>query len=212
VRGGLKGSTMSGSIWSEATATTRRGAVRVVSLILLAFSASASAHQMDGAGFLDGFVHPWLGADHLLAMVAVGLYAARAKGAVLRWALPLTFILAAGTALVAARGGWLVPGVEGAILMTLLVLGLLVGARWTLAPTLALSLVAVIGALHGYAHGSEIPPAQSAWWFGLGMMFATAVLHTCGVVLAVLLQGRGVWPSRLAGAGIFAFGLGAATF
>ena len=148
--------------------------------------AIASAHTGIGAttGFLHGFWHPIGGIDHVLAMVAVGLFAAQLGGRAL-WAVPATFVavMAAGGAL--GMAGLALPAVEVGIALSVLVLGLVVlaGRRWPLG--LAMALVAVFAVFHGHAHGSEMPVDASGLSYGLGFMLATALLHLAGIGLGI---------------------------
>ena len=148
--------------------------------------AIASAHTGIGAttGFLHGFWHPIGGIDHVLAMVAVGLFAAQLGGRAL-WAVPATFvaIMAAGGTL--GMAGVALPAVEVGIALSVLVLGLVVlaGRRWPLG--LAMALVAVFAVFHGHAHGSEMPVDASGLSYGLGFMLATALLHLAGIGLGI---------------------------
>jgi urease accessory protein len=175
----------------------------LVSLCLL--SGTASAHTGDHAtvtGFAGGLAHPLQGLDHLLAMIAIGLWAAQQGGRAL-WAVPAAFVGA-----MALGGGLAWPGValahaETGIALSVLVLGLLVATRrrWTL--TAGMAIAAAFALFHGYAHGLEMPQAASPVLYGLGFIVATVCLHGAGI--AASLGGR--HALRLAGAGIAAVGL-----
>lgn len=155
-------------------------------LPLLLVPTSALAH-----GGHDGFIHPFTGADHLLAMTGIGLWAAFAGGRAL-WALPLAFLLGM------AAGPFVSFDPEPAILASVILLGaaLCLGLRLPL--TLAAPLVAAMGLAHGAAHASEGA-------FGLGMFAATALLHGAGLVLGLRLPRPAL---RLAGLAGLALGLG----
>ena len=149
-------------------------------LSLLAASFGALAHPGDHAGgFAHGFAHPFAGLDHLLAMLAVGLWAARFSGRP-RWILPLAFVsfMALGTGLV-------LPMVEPMIVLSVLVLGLgaAMGSRLPLAAGAAVT--ALFALYHGQAHFAEIPAEASAAGFVLGMLSATALLHAAGLLVAL---------------------------
>jgi urease accessory protein len=145
----------------------------IVPLLLLANP--ASAHSLGSAGFAAGLAHPLFGLDHLLAMVAVGLWAGRIGGQA-RWLVPSAFVAAMllGSLLPVA-----VPLVETGVLGSVLILGLLVA--W--APKLPLWAPAVVVGLfalaHGQAHGTELGGGAAT----LGFLLATAALHGLGLVL-----------------------------
>ena len=137
--------------------------------------------------FASGFKHPWSGLDHLLAMVAVGLWAGLNGGRAL-WAWPVAFVgvMVAGGALGIA--GIPVPMVEPGILASVIVLGLLVLTAARLLVALGAALVAVFALLHGHAHGAELPAQASAATYAAGFALATALLH--GLGLGVAYAGR----------------------
>ena len=148
-------------------------------------------------GFATGFLHPLTGVDHLVAMVAIGLWAGMLGGR-LSWLLPLGFLggMAAGGALGLAGVG--LPGVGAGILASLVVLGALVGAAGRLPAALALPMVAAFGLLHGHAHGTEA--VGGAFGYEAGFLIATALLHGAGLLLAVgAAQGSGRIALRVAG-------------
>jgi urease accessory protein len=155
---------------------------------LLAISSSALAHPGHGAdGFVHGFAHPFAGLDHLLAMLAVGLWAARFHG-VPRWILPLAFV-----SFMALGGGLSLPMVEPMIAVSVLVLGLgaAIGSRLPVATGAAVT--ALFALYHGQAHFAEIPAGASAAGFALGMLSATALLHGAGLALALQLARARRW-------------------
>lgn len=137
------------------------------------------AHVSADHGFAAGLLHPLTGLDHLLAMVAVGLFAARAARPKLA---PATFVLAMALGL--ASGGLGVPPLELGVALSVVALGLLVAFGSRLAPSLALTLVATAGLLHGHAHGAEAPTSSALALFALGALLSTAALHLTGLVLA----------------------------
>jgi urease accessory protein len=148
---------------------------------------AAQAHTGLGttSGFLAGVMHPLTGIDHLLAMMAVGFWAAQRGGKAL-WLWPATFVgsMVAGGAL--GMAGVPVPFVEQGIQGSLVVLGLLValGARPSLA--IGCALIGLAGIFHGHAHGAEAPETASGLEYAAGFVVATASLHAAGVGLAVL--------------------------
>jgi urease accessory protein len=160
--------------------------VALVAVATTAFSSAALAHVGDHShmGFIEGVLHPFSGLDHLLAMVAVGLWASQLGGRAL-WLLPLTFpvVMAAGAAL--GFGGVPLPWVEIGITASVLVLGAAVAL--TLRPSLAVSLplIGLFAALHGYSHGVELPANASALTYAAGFVAATLVLHLAGIALGL---------------------------
>jgi len=173
------------------------------SIAPLALAHGEGAHS-HGAGLIAGLAHPFSGLDHLLAMVAVGLWAAQKGGRAL-WILPLTFVgmMAFGGAL--GGLGISLLGIETGIALSVMVLGLLVAlqSRWAL--PLAGSMVGLFAMFHGMAHGVEMPNAASPWAYGLGMMAATAFLHATGVLAGMKLREITL---RITGAMISVAGLG----
>ncbi|HPD92721.1 MAG: HupE/UreJ family protein [Rhodobacter sp.] len=166
-----------------------------LALALLLQPSLALAHGLhDSRTFLGGAAHPLSGADHVLAMVAVGLLAAQTGGRAL-WAMPLGFVVAmlAGGALGASAPG--LPVIEPMILASVIVLGALIAMSVRLPPGLALSLIALFGAAHGWAHGAEGPQTGQAF-FAAGFALVTALLHLSGIAL-----GRGLGAVALRGAG-----------
>ncbi|MCJ2137357.1 HupE/UreJ family protein [Methylobacterium sp. J-026] len=170
---------------------------------------AALAHPGHGAatGAAAGFLHPLMGADHVLAMVAVGLLAALRGGRAL-WALPLSFLALMSVGAGLGMAGLVLPYAETGIALSLVVFGLatLVGLRAPVA--LLAALVGVFAVFHGYAHGAEMPETASGLSFGLGFLAATALLHAAGLGLG--LAGTRFGASRAApvlGVGLAAAGV-----
>jgi urease accessory protein len=172
-------------------------------------SLPALAHEPSGqaVGFLAGLRHPVSGLDHVLAMVAVGLWGAQ-LGAPAIWLLPVTFPL------VMAFGGFLglvgVPlvGVEIGIAASAILLGLLVAAKSRPPLWVAAAAVGLFAVFHGHAHGTELPAGQSGLAYSAGFVVATGCLHAAGV--AIGLVNRWPWGQaavRIAGAVITAAGV-----
>ena len=138
--------------------------------------------------FAAGFKHPWTGLDHMLAMVAVGLWAGLNGGRAL-WAWPAAFVgvMIAGGALGIA--GVQVPLVEPGILASVVILGLLVLTMARVPVAAGAVLVALFALLHGHAHGAELPAEASAATYAAGFAIATAVLHAIGVGVAWVARG-----------------------
>ena len=173
----------------------------------LLFAPGVFAHTFgaQGAGFAEGLAHPFLGLDHLLAMLAVGLWAAQLGGASL-WRVPAAFLAAMALGAGLANPAVDMAGLEAAVGASVLALGLLVALSWRLPGAAGLLTVALCASLHGYAHGLEMPQAASAWAYGLGFLSATAGLLSLGVVLG-LAVGRFKLAARVGGVAIAAAGL-----
>lgn len=140
-------------------------------------------------GFMHGFGHPTGGIDHILAMVAVGLWAAQMGGRAL-YIIPCTFvgIMVLGGAL--GYAGVSVPYVEQGILISILVLGALIAGAFKLPLIISSFIVGLFAIFHGHAHGTEMPISMSAASYALGFSLATAFLHIAGISL-------GVWVKKL---------------
>lgn len=163
-------------------------------LVLLLFSGVALAHPghtgHEISGFASGLLHPLTGLDHLLAMFAVGLWAAQQQGKA-RLAVPATFILTMLFAgLLAAYFGMTLPFVESAIAVSVFALGLLVALAVRLPLFVAMLATALFAINHGYAHGVEIPVLASPAGFAMGFVLATMVLHVVGFGLVSFLPPR----------------------
>lgn len=168
------------------------------------FAGAASAHTGHHAvtGFVSGLAHPVLGLDHLLAMIAIGLWAAQQGGRAL-WAVPAAFVAALALGAGLAGAGLLLPYVETGIAASVLVLGLLMAMQQQWGIAIGMSIAAGFALFHGYAHGLEMPLAPSPARYALGFVLATLVLH--GVGLGASLIGRRA--VQAAGAGIAMTGL-----
>ena len=188
----------------------RAGRLLAAGLLGLA-SAAAQAHAEGaggiGGGLLAGLLHPLLGLDHLVAMVAVGLWGAF-LGAPAVWLLPVVFPL------VMALGGVLgmaqvpLPAVEVGIAVSGMVLGLMVALAVRAPLWLAALLVGVFAVFHGHAHGAELPGAAHPLAYSLGFVVSTGALHAAGIGLAVLVRWPvGRWVVRGTGALIALVGL-----
>jgi urease accessory protein len=149
----------------------------------------ASAHILLGTthGFRDGFLHPLTGWDHLLAMIAVGLWAAQHRGRAL-WLIPLSFVSVMVLGGILGVAGVHVPGVELAIAISVLTLGGLVATMTRFRPSLSMAVVGLFALFHGYAHGHEMPVAASALPFSVGFILATALLHGLGLAAGLWFQ------------------------
>jgi urease accessory protein len=178
----------------------------LVTLALLFLSTAASAHTGHGSsGFGTGLLHPFSGMDHLLAMLAVGLWAGQLGGKRV-WQLPATFMamLAAGAFI-----GMMVPVlplIEPGIAASVLILGLLIANTARLALPASFALTAVFGLFHGYAHGSEMPSATAPLAYAAGFLLATASLHVSGILMGNAIRARCVRLAQLMGMAIATMG------
>jgi urease accessory protein len=148
----------------------------------------ASAHPgLGGAHDLaHGFVHPFGGLDHVLAMVAVGAFAAHLGGRA-RWLVPASFVLMMATAGLLGMAGFGLPFVEAGIALSVIVLGTALAFRLRLPVAAAMALVGIFAVFHGHAHGTEMPETVAGLAYGLGFVAATALLHAAGLGLGLLL-------------------------
>jgi urease accessory protein len=149
----------------------------------------ALAHTGIGetAGFMHGFSHPIGGADHILAMVAVGLWAAQIGGRAL-WVIPCTFVGVMVLGGVLGFAGIYVPFVEEGILVSILILGVLIAGAFKVPLMYSSLIVGLFAIFHGHAHGIEMPATMSAASYAVGFALATAMLHLAGIGLGVLMQ------------------------
>jgi urease accessory protein len=169
---------------------------------LVALSAEpVFAHDQTGQArsFLTGFLHPLSGPDHVVAMIAVGLWGAQ-LGPPAIWLLPVTFPM------VMAFGGFLglvgvpIPHVELGIAFSAVLLGLMVATEARPQTVAAATLVGLFAIFHGHAHGTELPAGQSGLTYSIGFVVATGCLHACGIALGLVHRWRaGRLAIRIAG-------------
>jgi urease accessory protein len=158
---------------------SRRGIVAVL-LALLPIVAIAHEEAGQAAGFVAGLVHPVSGADHVVAMVAVGLWGA-VLGPPAIWVLPVAFPLVMALGGLMALLGMQVPAVEFGIALSAVVLGVMVLAEQRPPLAVAAAIVAFFAIFHGHAHGRELPAGTSALLYSLGFVIATGCLHALGI-------------------------------
>lgn len=173
----------------------------LITIFLLATSSAAFAHPGHNvSGLAAGLMHPFSGLDHLLAMVAVGLWAAQGGGRKV-WLLPATFMtmLAVGAGI--AMQWQSLPLVEAGIATSVLALGLLIALSLQFPVALSIAITALFGLLHGYAHGLELPQSAAPAAYALGFLAATATLHLSGIAVGVATRQRyALLPQLLGGA------------
>jgi urease accessory protein len=177
--------------------------------VALLAPALALAHQETGqaAGFLSGLAHPVSGLDHVLAMVAVGLWGA-VLGPPAIWVLPVAFPVVMALGGLMGLLGIPVPGVEVGIALSAIVLGAMVLAELRPSLWLAAAVVAFFAIFHGHAHGQEMPEGTSALLYSLGFVVATGLLHAVGILLGEAHRWSvGRQAVRAAGGGVALAGL-----
>ncbi|HSV25507.1 MAG TPA: HupE/UreJ family protein [Xanthobacteraceae bacterium] len=169
-------------------ATTRH----LVPLALVLVATPAFAHSENGVAidFWGGFTHPIFGPDHVIAMVAVGLWGAF-LGAPAIWLLPVVFplVMAVGGAIGVA--GVPLPGVETGIAISAIALGGMVALAARPPLWIAAVLVGAFAIFHGHAHGAELPIGADAVAFSMGFVIATGMLHLAGIAFG----GLSHWPA-----------------
>jgi urease accessory protein len=145
--------------------------------------------------FLHGFLHPLGGLDHILAMVAVGLFAVQLGGRAL-WLVPASFVAVMAGAGLAGMAGIEIPHVEAGIALSVLVLGAVIALRVNMPVAAAMGLVGFFAVFHGHAHGAEMPETASGFAYGAGFVVATASLHGLGIALGLVI-GRSALARRI---------------
>jgi urease accessory protein len=178
----------------------------LLSLTLFATGAQAHGLPSDPASVTAGFAHPFGGLDHMLAMIAVGLWSALAGGSA-RWAWPAAFValMAGGYAL--GTSGAPLPWVDHAVLASVVALGLLVALAVRLPTAVGAFVVGLFALFHGHAHGAEAPLGDP-WLYALGVLLATATLHGVGLALGHLPSAAwGRAPARVLGGTVAATGV-----
>jgi len=158
-------------------------------LVLLPSTASAHVEKGNVGGFVSGFTHPLTGLDHIVAMVAVGLWGAFLGGRAM-WTLPVVFpvVMAFGGALGVL--GVPLPAVETGIALSGVILGAMVAFAARPPLWLAAVIVGIFAIFHGYAHGEEMPESANALTFAIGFVISTGLLHLGGIAFGLLVK----WP------------------
>ena len=179
--------------------------------VLAVLPAAALAHPGHDGGhdltwdFSGGFAHPLGGLDHLLAMLAVGIWAAQAGGRA-RWLVPSVFVGMLMLGAVAAQRDMAPAATEQLIAASLLALGLMVIIEKHLPFGLGVVLTALFGAFHGFAHGAQIPASSGGLSYSLGFITATIMIHAAGVALGLIQTNRFSNWAKATGAGIATVG------
>jgi urease accessory protein len=169
-----------------------------LAITLAALPTLAPAHPGFGEihDLAHGFAHPFTGLDHVVAMLAVGVFAAQLGGRAL-WLVPATFVAVMAAAGVAGMLGITIPYVEPGIALSVLALGAAIAFAIRVPVAVAMALVGFFAIFHGHAHGTEMPAAASGALFGLGFVLATAALHAIGIGFGILI-GRAAGGPQLA--------------
>ena len=167
--------------------TAHKAIAWLVLLAALAAPSSAWAHVKAGevGGLVSGFRHPISGWDHVLAMVAVGLWGAQ-LGAPAMWLLPVTFPMVMALGAMMGLLGSPLPGVEIGIALSALVLGAMVLAEKRPPLWVAAVIVGIFAIFHGHAHGTELPAGQSGLLYSMGFVMATGCLHGVGIGIGLI--------------------------
>jgi urease accessory protein len=180
----------------------------IVVLLSFAWVQVACAHVEGGqaAGFITGLQHPWSGLDHILAMIAVGLWGAQ-LGSPALWVLPIAFPVMMAVGAMMGLIGIPVPGVEIGIAFSAILLGTMILAEVRPKLAIAVALVGFFAIFHGHAHGTELPDGPSGLLYSMGFVIATGCLHGLGVLLGCA---KSLPAGRLAlrAAGTFIAGMG----
>lgn len=159
----------------------------IATLIAMLWPQVALAHTESGeaGGFLSGFSHPVSGLDHIIAMVAVGLWGAQ-LGLPAIWVLPVAFPVMMAFGGMLGLMGILLPGVEIGVALSAVVLGALIVGDVRLKLILSVPIVAFFALFHGHAHGTEVQEGQNAMLYSLGFVTSTGLLHAAGIVIGLL--------------------------
>jgi urease accessory protein len=151
------------------------------------FSTPAFAHTIPGQakGFVTGFLHPLSGLDHVLAMVAVGIWGAQLKRPAI-WILPVAFPLVMTLGGLLGIRGVPLPGVEIGVAASAVVLGIVIALELRPPLWVAALIVSAFAIFHGHAHGTELPKAASPLTYALGFVLATGLLHVSGILIGLV--------------------------
>lgn len=158
-------------------------------LLALALAHPAFAHEQTGVpgGLASGFLHPLTGLDHLIAMVAVGIWGAQ-LGAPAIWVLPITFPLVMAIGGVLGVLGVPLPFPEVMIALSAVALGTAVATSLRLPFAAAAAVVGIFAIFHGHAHGAELPRSANPLAYGVGFVISTGLLHLAGISIGTLLR------------------------
>ena len=163
------------------------GSGMVLLLVVVLFPGIAFSHTSEGlaGGALNGFFHPMNGLDHVLAMLAVGMWGAQ-LGAPYLWALPVAFPMIMAMGGVLGILGIYLPLVEPGIVVSVIALGLLIAFRTRPPVVFAALIVSCFAVFHGYAHGTELPDRAGAMFYSFGFVVSTGLIHLAGVLIGLV--------------------------
>jgi len=185
----------------------RRLPLFAAAFMMLATPAAAHVGPHAESGLAAGFLHPFTGLDHLLAMLSVGLWAGLACPRA-PWIWPATFVAVMLAGFAIGAGGAPIGGIEGVILASVTALGLAAALKLKVSTAAGAAVVAVFALAHGYAHGQELPAGVDGETFAAGFVAATALLHLGGLGLAwATLRVKAPRLAQAAGLGAAAAGL-----
>ena len=163
--------------------------IAIAAAVLPGLSSAALAHVgIHAAGFADGLAHPFSGLDHVLAMVAIGLWASQ-LGRPAYWLLPASFPAVMALGAVLGANNMSLPWVDIGIAASVIVLGAAIALSFKPSLLVSTTLIAAFALLHGHSHGAELPQSASALAYGAGFLAATLGLHAIGLAV-------GAWSSR----------------
>lgn len=183
-----------------------------MTLTLVGMGLMVLLHSYGGGGLLSGFLHPLLGLDHLLAMLAVGVLSAQIGGRAI-WTVPATFVIVMAVGAVLGIVGVPIPFVEFGIVASVIVLGVAIVANRRVPEWAAIVLVAMFALFHGHAHGTELPALTDTVGLMIayiaGFLIATAGLHVIGALIGMsaVRNPRGTTLLRASGVLIAAMGV-----
>jgi len=160
----------------------------LIALSLCVLPTFAFAHPGHGNGMFAGMAHPWLGLDHMIAMMAVGMWASQQTGSV-RWILPLSFVVMMVVGAVVGFGGVQLGVAQQVIAASVCVFGLVLSSAVRLPAVFCVVLTGCFAVFHGYAHAAEAV-GNSAVPYMAGFVVSTALLHVAGFGVAMLLSKR----------------------
>jgi urease accessory protein len=180
----------------------------LIMAVCLVWTPAARAHIQQGqaVGFVTGLEHPWSGLDHVLAMIAVGLWGAQLGNPAL-WILPVTFPMVMAMGAMMGLLGIPLPGIEIGIAVSAILLGAMVLGEIRPKLYIAAVMVGFFAVFHGHAHGTELPAGQSGLLYSMGFVMATGCLHGIGILIGTIHR----WPAgklALRGAGAFITAMG----
>ena len=164
----------------------------LIMVVYFVFPTSAYAHVQQGqaVSFMTGLEHPWSGLDHVLAMIAVGLWGAQLGNPAI-WILPITFPMVMSLGAMMGLLGIPLPGIEIGIAVSAIVLGIMVLGEFRLKLVVAAIIVGCFAVFHGHAHGTELPGAANPLAYSAGFVISTGMLHLSGIAFGLLVR----WPA-----------------